>query len=184
LKIAKAELSIQGAYELTFPVFSDERGEFSRIYCQEGLSHAIDSHIKQINLSTSYKKGTVRGLHWQVPPDSEVKVVQCISGSVFDVIVDLRKDSKTFLSWIAVELSKDKHNAVLIPKGCAHGFQALTNNVQMIYYHTANFSPNSERSAHYGSELLDIKWPLQVSVVSDKDESASPICSEFLGYHI
>jgi dTDP-4-dehydrorhamnose 3,5-epimerase len=184
LKITKTKLSIQGAYELTFPVFSDERGELSRIYCQEGLSHAIDSHIKQINLSTSYKKGTVRGLHWQVPPDSEIKVVQCVGGSVFDVIVDLRKDSKTFLSWIAVELSKEKHNAVIIPKGCAHGFQALTNNVQMIYYHTANFNPISERSVHYTSEHLAIKWPLPISAVSDKDESASPITSGFLGYHI
>lgn len=184
MKINKIELSIQGAYELTFPIFKDDRGEFSRIFCKDELASVIDLEIKQINLSTSYVRGTIRGLHWQMPPSSEMKVVQCIQGEVFDVIVDLRKDSTSYLSWIAVELSKQKHNALVIPQGCAHGFQTLSDDVQMLYYHTENFNPKLERCAHYASEVLSINWPSAASVVSDRDKSAQPITSSFLGYDV
>lgn len=182
MKIIKNELAIEGVFELIFPTLNDERGEFSRIYCQQQLANVVGSDIKQINLSTNYKKGTVRGLHWQVPPHSEVKVVQSIKGDVFDVIVDLRKDSQTYLSWVAIGLSKQKHNAVVIPQGCAHGFQTLTNDVQMVYYHTASFNAEADRAGNFASEKLNIKWPLPVASISDKDFNAMPITDDFLGY--
>src|SRR6478752_4125211 len=131
------ETSLKGSYTIDLNLFKDERGWFARTYCKnefETIGHAKE--WVQLNHSFTKQKGAIRGMHYQLPPFSEIKMVRCIAGAVYDVIIDLRKDSETFLKWFGVELSAENKKMIYIPEGFAHGFQALTNDCELIYHHS------------------------------------------------
>jgi dTDP-4-dehydrorhamnose 3,5-epimerase len=160
----------------------DARGFLSRIFCAEEL--AVAGWIKpvfQVNHTLTKKSGTVRGLHYQRPPHTEMKLVSCIRGEVWDVAVDIRRGSKTFLRWHAERLSADNGRAVLIPEGCAHGFQALTDNVELLYLHSHPYSSTAESGLNAADKTLAIAWPLAISERSLRDSQHEPITDQFAG---
>lgn len=161
----------------TAPV-ADQRGRFVRLYCDRSFDGL---HFPQVNLSTTFRCGTVRGMHYQLPPAAEAKLIRCLRGRVFDVAVDLRAGSPTFLQWHGVELDGEGDSQVFIPEGFAHGFQALTDDVQLLYFHTAAWSPEHERSLRHDDPRLGIRWPLPVGEVSDKDARAGLLQNDFQG---
>ena len=175
MNIEFSKLDLDGAFELKSKKKLDQRGWFARLFCQKELFLINKGkNIVQINSSYSKKKGTIRGLHFQKSPFQEDKVVRCISGEVFDVIVDIRANSKTFGQWRSLILSSKKMNALYIPKGFAHGFQTLTNNCQILYLHTEIHSSESEMGFHYASPELKIKWPLNPTDLSERDLKLEP----------
>ena len=149
----------------------DHRGYFARTYCRTEFSKAgINDDFVQMNMSFNKLKGTVRGLHFQIDNFAEIKYVRCVKGAIFDVVVDLRKESKTFLETFSVELSEINGKGLVIPKGCAHGFQTLENNVIITYCHSEYYSPGNESGVLYNDPLLGIKWPLVPTRVSERDK--------------
>jgi len=179
------ESYLRGAYIVEVEPSVDERGLFGRTFCQNEFSKVgFKKQIVQINHSITKKKGTVRGMHFQFPPACEIKIIRCISGSVFDVMVDLRSGSSTFLRWDATELSKENMRMVYVPDGFAHGFQALTNEVELIYHHSEFYNPEHESGIRFDDPKLAISWPLSVALVSPKDQSYQLLDSNFLGINI
>jgi dTDP-4-dehydrorhamnose 3,5-epimerase len=169
MKIIKSPLV--GSAEIECTPYKDSRGWFTRYYCQEELKEINgDLNIVQINSSFTKLAGTIRGLHLQKSPHEEDKIVRCISGKIYDVILDNRKDSSTFGQWHGVVLDSEKMNMVYVPKGFAHGFQTLVSNCQVLYLHTQFHSPESEGGFHFNSPELNIHWPLDVTDLSDRDE--------------
>jgi dTDP-4-dehydrorhamnose 3,5-epimerase len=165
---------IEGVKVIQSEPFRDERGFFNRIFCREELAVIRpDIVIAQMNHSATSLKGTVRGMHFQHPPHAEMKIVRCVKGCIFDVAVDLRKDSPTFLQWHGEILSADNMKALVVPEGCAHGFQSLEDRVEMIYLHTKAYCKEAESTLRYDDPEVAIQWPLQISSVSEKDASAS-----------
>ncbi len=160
----------------------DERGRFIRLHCENEFAPLRQSlHWSQINLSQTKLAGTIRGMHFQHPPAAEAKLIRCLRGSVFDVAVDLRAGSPTFLRWHAVKLSQDRPQQVFIPEGFAHGFQALTDDVELLYLHTAPWNREHEGRLRYNDPMLAIDWPLAVTMVSDKDRDAPLLDRHFAG---
>lgn len=152
----------------------DTRGYFARCYCADQFAKAgINFEIAQRNRSFNHEMGTIRGMHWQSAPYEEDKLVSCTSGEIFDVAVDLRPDSNTYLHWFGIVLSADKQNMLFIPKGFAHGYQTLCNNVCVEYSVSEYYQPDAAVGIRYDDPLIGIKWPLQVSNISDKDRSWS-----------
>nr|WP_223807221.1 dTDP-4-dehydrorhamnose 3,5-epimerase [Lysobacter psychrotolerans] len=167
----------------TSPI-SDERGRFVRVFCESELEALRPGlHFPQINLSTTYQRGSVRGMHFQHPPAAEAKLIRCVRGRVFDVAVDLRAGSSTFLQWFGVELAEEAPLQFFIPEGFAHGFQALTDDAQLLYLHTASWSRAHEGGLRYDDPRLAIDWPLTVSQVSERDRIAAPLDQDFPGIH-
>jgi dTDP-4-dehydrorhamnose 3,5-epimerase len=163
-------------------LISDHRGFLSRFYCQEEFKlMGLHKPINQINQALTKKIGSVRGLHYQLPPFAETKIVSCIKGEIFDVAVDLRKDSPTYLKWHAEVLSEKNQKSFLIPEGFAHGFQTLTDDCELIYLHTAPYSKEHERGLNYADKKLDISWPLKISEISDRDLTHTMIQDDFEG---
>jgi dTDP-4-dehydrorhamnose 3,5-epimerase len=166
------DTSLEGVKIIEVDIFKDERGEFSRIFCDEELKILLeDKFITQINRSITFKAGTIRGMHLQNPPFSETKIVRCLRGKVFDVAVDLRKNSSTFLQWVGVELSPMNNKALVIPDGCAHGFQVLEENSELLYFHTASYTPSQELAIRFDEPLVSISWPLTPTEISKRDLS-------------
>jgi dTDP-4-dehydrorhamnose 3,5-epimerase len=164
------ETPLKGSYVIITEPFTDNRGLFARTYCRDEFREI--GHFKefvQFNHSLTNKKGTVRGMHYQKPPYSEIKLIRCVRGAVYDVIIDIRKNSHTFLKYFSVELSENNMLSLYIPEGFAHGFQTLEDNSQLIYHHTALYTPGSEAGMRFNDPRVGIKWPLEVSVISDKD---------------
>jgi len=150
--------------------FYDERGFFNRIFCQNELAMIRpEIIIKQINHSMTKVKGSIRGMHFQYQPHSEMKIVRCIAGSAFDVAVDIRFGSPTFLQWHGEVLSAKNMKALVIPEGFAHGFQSLEDNIELVYMSNAFYRKESEGALKYDDPKINIQWPLSVSVVSNKD---------------
>jgi dTDP-4-dehydrorhamnose 3,5-epimerase len=179
------EAPLAGAYVIELEPFLDERGFFARIFCQkEFATIGFDGRIVQINHSMTRRKGTIRGLHYQRQPACETKIIRCVQGKVFDVMVDIRTGSPTFMQWHGVELSKDNLRMVYIPDGFAHGFQTLTDNAELIYHHSAFYSPEYEQGLRFGDPALAIKWPLPVGAVTAKDQHYSLIDNSFKGIEI
>lgn len=149
---------------------ADARGFFSRLFCSEELAAAgWFKPIAQINHTLTQRQGAVRGMHFQHPPHAEMKLVACLRGAVWDVAVDLRVGSPTFLHWHAEELSAVNHRALLIPEGFAHGFQALSNDCELLYLHTAAYAPGAEGGINPRDPELAINWPLAIAELSPRD---------------
>jgi dTDP-4-dehydrorhamnose 3,5-epimerase len=177
-----AETKLKGSYIVTLEPKGDERGWFARTYCKQEFEK-IDHHKEwvQMNHSFSSQKGTVRGLHFQCAPHREIKMVRCISGIVYDVIVDIRENSPTFLQWIGVELSATNKKMIYIPEGFAHGFQTLTDNCELIYHHTEFYNNSSEGGLNVLDPMIDIKWPTDITVISERDQSHILLNDNFKG---
>jgi dTDP-4-dehydrorhamnose 3,5-epimerase len=162
--------SIAGVWTVESDVQQDHRGAFSRWFCAEEAKSILgDRPIVQINQSTTRTVGAVRGLHFQYPPHAEMKIVRCLRGRVFDVAVDLRKGSSTFLKWTAVELSPTNRLSLIIPEGCAHGFQVLEERSELLYLHTAFYTPASEGAVRFDDPKIGVVWPLQPTDLSARD---------------
>ncbi len=182
-KISKTEIT--GLVVLERTVIEDKRGAFSRLFDAEEYQNAgMVKPILQINHSISRIKGTVRGLHYQHPPHAELKVVTCLKGEVYDVVVDLRHGSKTFLSWHGEYLSEGNKKSLVIPRGFAHGFQTLTNDCELLYFHDACYNPASEDGFHVEDKRIGIKWPLPLGVMSERDMKFSLIKDNYEGIQL
>lgn len=160
----------------------DSRGYLERLFCSVELQALSPGrHIEQINHTLTASRGTVRGMHFQRPPHAEIKFVSCLRGEIFDVAVDLRHNSQTFLCWHAELLSADNHKTLVIPEGFAHGFQTLTDDCEMLYFHTAAFQPGAEGGLNAQDPRLAIQWPLPVAGVSPRDASHPLLDDTFAG---
>lgn len=160
----------------------DSRGFLSRLFCAHELSAAgWCKPVAQINHTFTAKKGTVRGMHYQLPPHSEMKLVSCIQGEILDVVVDLRSESPTFLRWHAEILSSDNRLALLIPEGFAHGFQTLCDNAMMLYCHSVAHNSDAERALNANDPRLSITWPLPITEISARDVGHPMISINFNG---
>lgn len=160
----------------------DSRGAFSRIFCAEELRRAgLDSGVAQINHSVTRRRGSVRGLHFQYAPHGETKLVNCVRGEVFDVAIDLRRDSPTFLRWHAEVLSEANGRSLFIPRGFAHGFQALTDDCALIYLHSTPYAPHSEGGLSVIDQTLAIRWPLPFGDISERDAALATLTADFPG---
>lgn len=167
-----SELGLAGAYLVELDKRGDERGFFARAFCsREFEEHGLRPNMVQANMSYNHRKGTIRGMHYQVPPASEPKFIRCIRGAIWDVIIDMRPDSPTYLQHVGVELSADNRTAIYVPDMFAHGNQALTDGAELLYLVGEFYTPGCERGIRYDDPRIGIKWPLPVTVVSEKDAS-------------
>jgi dTDP-4-dehydrorhamnose 3,5-epimerase len=176
------EAAIAGVFRVENTVFEDERGAFSRLFCSDEMQSILGQRsIVQINHSLTRQVGAVRGMHYQKAPQAEMKIIRCLRGRVFDVAVDLRQGSPTFLQWTAVELSPGGRSALVIPEGCAHGFQVLEPHSELLYLHTAFYSPDLEGGVRYDDPRIAISWPLEPRDLSARDRSHPGLDESFLG---
>ena len=160
----------------------DDRGFFCRFYCAVEFGEAgLRKPIAQINPTFTRKKGAVRGLHFQYPPHAETKIVSCLKGKIFDVAVDLRKGSPTFLCWHGEILSASNRKSLLIPEGFAHGFQTLTKDCELIYLHTASYVPDAEGGLNVLDPRFTIAWPLEIAELSERDRTHPMLAADFEG---
>jgi dTDP-4-dehydrorhamnose 3,5-epimerase len=166
------ELSLPGAYVIDLEKRGDDRGFFARFWCEnEYAALNLDTHVVQINNSLSKDKGTLRGIHYQLPPKAETKIVRCVSGSLFDVIVDLREDSPTFLKWTGVELTAENRRMMYVPKGFGHAFLTLSENTEAIYLVTEFYAPDCERGIRWNDPAINVQWPTAPVIISEKDQN-------------
>ena len=165
--------NIEGAYIIQNNYIEDERGYFLRLFCNDELKKAgIDFEVKQSNMSYSAKKGTLRGMHYQMPPYAEIKVFRCIKGAVFDAIADIRKDSPTYGKYFTVELSEENGKMIYIPPYVAHGIQTLENDSMVVYFVSELYVPNSLAYLRWDDKFFNIKWPLcENRIMSEKDRN-------------
>jgi len=167
-----AETPLKGAYLVDIDRLEDERGFFARSFCEKEFSaYGLASHFVQCNVSYNRSKGTLRGLHYQEEPDAEDKLVRCTMGSVYDVIVDIRSDSPTYLKWFGAEISADNRTALFIPCGFAHGFQTLVDDSEVLYQMSEFFHPGSARGIRWDDPKIAIRWPLRNFIISEKDRA-------------
>ena len=170
------ETSLKGAFIIDPEPVYDERGMFARTWCQEEFeAQGLKVTWVQNNVSLNYKRGTIRGMHYQTPPNEEVKLVRCIRGSIYDVIVDLRPDSPTFCQYTAVILSAENRRALYIPQSFAHGFQTLSDDSEVFYHMSAFYESSSARGFRWDDPIVSISWPEPLTVISDKDRSWLPL---------
>ena len=181
-RLSISELPLLGLKLISRQTLADSRGSLSRIFCAETLEEAgWHQSIAQLNHTKTLTRGTVRGMHYQLPPHSELKLVSCIRGEIWDVVVDLRSNSPTFLKWHAEILSAENNGALLIPEGCAHGFQTQTDNVEVLYCHSEAYQPASEAGLNPQDPFLSINWPLKISELSSRDAEHPMISGTFKG---
>jgi len=173
---------IEGVMVVETNHFSDHRGAFSRLFCEAALANILGHrHIVQINHSQTAQLGAVRGMHYQHAPYAEMKMVRCLKGKVWDVAVDLRRDSATFLRWYGQELSSENNAMMVIPEGCAHGFQVLEADSELLYLHTQAYAPTCEGGVRHDDPKLAIDWPLHVSDLSERDHLHGLIDANYCG---
>ena len=166
------ETPLQGAYVIEMEKREDERGFFARSWCaREFAAKGLEHDLVQCNVSFNKRKGTLRGLHYQIPPHAEVKLIRCTKGSLLDVIVDLRKDSPTFLKWFAVELTAINYRMFYIPKLFAHGFQTLEDETEIFYQMSSFYEPAASRGLRWDDPRLGINWPDASRTISKKDQA-------------
>lgn len=176
------DLPLPGLKRVERQNLGDARGFLSRLFCAEELAYVgWRKPVAQINQTVTARRGAVRGLHFQHPPHAEMKLVSCLRGAVFDVAVDLRKGSPTFLRWHAEELSSENQRALLIPEGFAHGFQALSDDCELLYLHSAPYTAAAEGGLNPRDTTLAIAWPLAISGLSDRDAAHPPLEPNFVG---
>ena len=163
---------IEDLYIVNIKPFSDIRGEFSRLFCEKGFKEiGLNKKIVNVNYSKTLNKGDVRGMHYQESPYSETKIIKCINGIIYDVAIDMRENSKTYLHYFGIELSEDNNKMLYVPEGFAHGYQALTDNAEIVYFNTQFYSPNHEKGVNILDPMIDIKWPISIGNQSDKDKN-------------
>jgi dTDP-4-dehydrorhamnose 3,5-epimerase len=166
------ELSIGGAYQVAIDPIADERGFFARTFCADIFDRlGLVSNFAQSSISFNRERGTLRGLHYQASPHAETKLIRCTQGTVFDVIVDFRPQSPTYTKWQSIELSSENRIGVYVPAGCAHGFQTLTDNVEILYQITPAYVVDAARGIAWDDPQLKIAWPLPVRHLSQKDRA-------------
>jgi len=181
-RLTITDLPLAGLKRIERQRLSDARGFLSRLFCAEELGAAgWNKPIVQINHTYTAGRGTVRGMHFQYPPHAEMKLVSCIRGEVWDVAVDIRAGSKTFLRWHAESLSADNGRALLIPQGFAHGFQALTDDAELLYCHSVAYDAAAEGALNPKDPMLTIPWPLQIAELSLRDSQHSMLNEGFAG---
>ena len=164
------EQKLKGVWLIEPELKEDERGFFARIVCErEFAEHGLPNNWVQQNIAYNHKKGTLRGMHYQKGDAAEIKVVRCTSGAIYDVVVDLRKDSSTYKQWLGVELSAKNHRMFYIPEGFAHGYITLTDEAEISYLVSAFYTPGAESGIRYDDSEIGIEWPAKVELISDKD---------------
>ncbi|MCJ8166726.1 dTDP-4-dehydrorhamnose 3,5-epimerase [Pontibacter sp. E15-1] len=165
------ETKLKGAFIIDVKRLEDERGFFGRSYCKREMDeHGLNTNMVQANVSYNKKKGTLRGMHMQVSPYEETKLVRCTRGAIYDVIIDMREDSETYKQWIGVELTADKYRMLFVPEGFAHGFITLEDNSDVTYNVTQFYTPGSERGIRWNDPAFNIEWPIAPQVISEKDQ--------------
>ena len=165
-----SEKNLKGVYLIEPEPHVDERGMLRRHFCQhEFADYGLMTEIKQTNVSENRKKLTLRGFHFQYPPHGENKVISCIKGSIYDIIVDLRKKSKTYLQWQSFELTEENRLSIYVPIGCANAYLTLQDNTWILYYHSEFYSPGDEGSIRYNDPYFKFMWPAEPKVISVKD---------------
>lgn len=171
-KLKFTPTSIDRALLIQSQPLADERGYFARVWCQQEFAElGLNTDLVQCNLSHNHQRGTLRGMHYQRAPFEEAKVVRCTQGSIYDVIIDLRSDSPSFMHWQAFELSADNQQMLYIPEGCAHGFQTLTDSAQVFYQMSQPYHPEYASGVRWNDPAWDIEWPLPVSRISHQDQT-------------
>lgn len=166
------ETELKGAFVLEINQLTDERGFFGRSWCKREMEeHGLNGNVVQANTSFSKTKGTLRGMHYQKHPHEETKLIRCTKGAIYDVIVDLRKDSPTYLQWFGIELSEGNYKMLYVPEKFAHGFITLTDDAEVTYLVTQFYTPGAEAGLRFNDPKLNIDWPLEATVVSEKDRN-------------
>jgi|SaaInlStandDraft_6_1057023.scaffolds.fasta_scaffold175386_1 dTDP-4-dehydrorhamnose 3,5-epimerase len=178
--------ALAGLYLIEHNEISDNRGFFERVFCAEEFKEINKSSqpVVQINHTLTKKKGTIRGMHFQYSPHAETKIVTCIQGEIFDVAVDIRKNSPTFLQWHAEILNGNNRRSLYIPDGFAHGFQTLTDNCQLLYFHSEPYTPKSEGAINVNDPKIAIQWPYKIVEISEKDKNHPMIDEKFIGVNV
>jgi len=166
------ETKIPGAFEIHIEPIRDDRGFFGRTWCRDEFgSHGLNPALVQCSMSFNTRTGTLRGLHYQVAPHEETKLVRCTRGAIYDVVVDLRPQSQAFRSWIAVILTAEKRNMVYVPEGCAHGFLTLEDESEAFYQMSEFYDAGASRGVRWDDPAFQIAWPRKVEVISERDRS-------------
>ena len=166
------ETKLQGAFIIDIDRIDDERGFFARTWCQsEFAAHGLCTQLVQCNISFNKYKGTLRGMHYQIAPYAEAKLVRCMSGAIYDVIIDLRPNSPTFTRWVAVDLTADNHRMLFIPEGFAHGFQTLADGSEVFYQMSQFYAPEYARGVRWDDPAFKICWPAEKRTISQRDRS-------------
>jgi len=185
ISLATEPCALDGLLRIRRENFEDARGLFSRLYCSAALADSgFRAGPEQINYSRTFGAGSVRGMHFQHPPHAEAKIVTCLYGEVFDVAVDLRAGSKTFLQWHGEKLTGGSLNSLLIPEGMAHGFQVLSDEAHLVYFHSAPYEERAEGRVHPLDPWVKIAWPLEVRNLSSRDGAAPFLATDFAGLSI
>ena len=177
-----SQTPLPGSYIIDLTPFSDSRGWFARTYCKnEFLQIGHTKEWLQINHSFTVQRGALRGMHYQLPPFAETKMVRCVAGAVYDVIIDLRKGSPAFLQWFGTELSAKNKKMLYIPEGFAHGFQTLAPDSELIYHHTELYTPGAEGGVRYNDPYVGISWPEPPADISERDKQHPLLDKNFTG---
>jgi dTDP-4-dehydrorhamnose 3,5-epimerase len=164
------EMELKGAYLVEPEFLEDERGFFARTWCRKEFEqYGLNVDWVQCNISYNKRKGTLRGMHYQVAPHAEAKLVRCTMGAIYDVIIDLRPDSKTYCHWISTELSAENREMIYIPQGFANGFQTLVDHSEVFYQMSAFFAPEYARTVRWNDPQFNIRWPEAERTISEKD---------------
>ncbi len=164
--------SLPGVCLIDFEPAVDERGLFARVWCRrEFVAAGLCGDWVQSGISRNARKGTLRGMHYQVPPYAEIKLVRCIRGAIYDVVLDLRKDSITYKGWVAVELTDENHQSLYIPQGCAHGFLTLQDDTEVLYTMSEFYHPESARGVRWDDPVFGVAWPESHSILSKRDRT-------------
>jgi dTDP-4-dehydrorhamnose 3,5-epimerase len=167
-----SETKLKGAFVVEIEKLTDDRGFFARSWCEKEFeAQGLTARVVQANVSYNLKKGTLRGMHYQIAPYQECKLIRCTRGAIYDVIIDLRTGSPTYKQWTGVELTADNYTMFFVPRDFAHGFQTLMDESEITYQVSQFYTPGSERGIRFDDPAFTIQWPLEVSVISDKDRT-------------
>jgi len=179
------ETFLKGSFVIEIEKNIDNRGFFGRAFCETEFSeHGLSSRFVQSNVSVNFKAGTLRGLHYQLPPFSETKLVRCVKGSIYDVILDIRPQSDTYGQYFGVELNDENCKMLYVPEGFAHSFITLKDNSEVLYFVSKQYNRESERGIRYNDKRFNIEWPCSISVISDKDSKWPDFDEDFHGVHL
>jgi dTDP-4-dehydrorhamnose 3,5-epimerase len=170
-------LPLAGAFLIAPEPREDARGFFARAFCREEFAqHGLNPHLEQCNISFNWKKGTLRGMHYQTAPYAEVKLVRCTRGAIYDVIVDIRPHSSTFKKWAGFELTAENRQMLYVPEGFAHGYQTLEDSSEVFYQVSASYAPQHAKEVRWNDPAFGIRWPVEVTAISEKDKNCSDFC--------